>query len=302
MKKFLNLLLVTLCCLSCGEENTEINPPIPEIPIPDTPSPEETPVFFRSKTVDGEFAQDDCVGLYMVNYVNGQQEPLMPNTNYVNNWKFQYDGLGNWSAEKKLYYKDEDTPADFYVYHPYSDIADATSHNVSVAFDQSIEENYKKADFLWGCALNCSPSMEPVEITLDHMMSKVVVVLKPGTGFTEDELIAAGPHVRLLDFKCTASFNLGTGEMYVESSKDNVIPYALSPLDYRAILVPQSFNDMDIIEINVGESVYKLRRTITFERGKEYTLTVTIQRTEGGVNVGIGSWDVVDEDFGGIVS
>ena len=217
MKKYLSLLCAVLCCLSCEENNPITNDPTSETPNPLPPSTEDVPVILRSKSEDMDFKKGDCVGVYMVNYVDGKQVALKHANNYIDNWKFQYDGLGNWSADQKLYYKDEETAADFYVYHPYSEIADATFHNVSVSSDQSIEGNYAKADFLWGCALNCSPSVEPVDINLNHMMSKVVVILKPGTGFTEDELSAAGPLVNLLDFKCTASFNLGTGDMSVEN-------------------------------------------------------------------------------------
>jgi hypothetical protein len=41
---------------------------------------------------------------------------------------------------------------------------------------------------------------------------------------------------------------------------------------------------------------------MTFESGKQYTFTITIQKTSGDIEIGIGSWDVVDEDFGGVVS
>lgn len=297
MKKNVCLLFVVLCGLSC-----KMNPIGPETPVPVPPSTEDVPVVLRSKATGVDFTKGDCVGIYMVNYVDGKQVALKPENNYIDNWKFQYDGVGDWRADQKLYYKDEVTAADFYAYHPYSDILDATTHDVSVPSDQSAEAEYKKADFLWGCALNCSPSTDPVDILLEHIMSKVVVVLKPGTGFTEDELIAADPLVRFVDLKCKAFFNLGTGELSADDSEEFVTPYSHSSLEYRAILLPQSVEDEDIVEIRIGESVYKLRRTITFEAGKVYTFTVTIQRVEGGVNVGIGSWDVVDQDFGGVVS
>lgn len=301
MKKFFYCLLVAYCSLGCDNKNP-ITPdgPAPQPPVP--PSTEEVPVVLHTKAADGDFAKGDCVGVYMVNYMDGQQMSLKSSGNYIDNWKFLYDGEGSWAADQKLYYKDEDTAADFYAYHPYSDIADATGYDVSVPYDQSAESDYKKADFLWGGALNCIPSTEPVDITLEHMMSKAVVVLRPGTGFTEEELIAAAPVVRFLDMKCDASFNLGSGELSVAGSARSVTPNHTSALTYQAILIPQSVEDKDVVEVRIGESVYKLRRTVVFEKGKEYTFTVTIQRTEGGVSVGIGSWDLVGEDFGGVVS
>lgn len=303
MKKSLSLLLLLFCCLGCDDGNgvTPENPvPEPSDPVP--PTTEDVPVILRSKSVDGDFGVGDCIGLYMVNYVDGQQVALKPENNYINNWKFRYDGAGNWSADQKLYYLNDTTSADFYAYYPYSEVEDATCYNVSVPSDQSAEKNYRKADFLWGNTLNCSPTTDPVDITLEHIMSKVVVILKPGTGFTEEELIASAPEVGFVNVKCNASFDLGTGELSVENSSESLVPYGFSSLEYRAMLLPQSVNDKDIVEIKIGKSVYKLRRTISFERGREYTFTVTIQRVEGGVNVGVGSWDVVDEDFGGVVS
>lgn len=302
MKKFVSLLFAVLCCISCDEKNPVTDDPTPVPPVPVPPSTQDIPVALRSKAADGDFAKGDCVGVYMVNYIDGKQVALKPGNNYIDNWKFLYDGIGSWSADQKLYYKDGETPADFYAYHPYSDIVDATMHDVSVPSDQSVDADYRKSDFLWGSALNCSPSTDPVDIIMEHMMSKVVVVLKPGTGFTEEDLIVSAPVVRFLDMKCEASFNLGTGELSIEDSSETVIPNKYSSLEYRAILLPQSVDDKDVVEIQIDGSVYKLRRTIAFERGKEYTFTVTIQRVEGGINVGVGSWDVVDEDFGGVVS
>jgi hypothetical protein len=45
-----------------------------------------------------------------------------------------------------------------------------------------------------------------------------------------------------------------------------------------------------------------LNKTFTCESGKQYTCTITMTKTQGGINVGIGAWDVVDGDFGGVVN
>ena len=147
MKKSLYLLLLLFCCLGCDDGNGVT----PENPVP--PTTEEVPVIMRSKSVDGDFGVGDCIGLYMVNYVDGQQVALKPENNYIDNWKFRYDGAGNWSADQKLYYLNDTTSADFYAYYPYSEVEDATCYNVSVPSDQSAEKNYRKADFLWGNTL-----------------------------------------------------------------------------------------------------------------------------------------------------
>ena len=302
MKKLINFLLCSLCIIGCGGvEPTPIDP-TPTPPTPTPPSTEEVPVSLQTRAASGDFVKGDAIGIYMSNQVEGVHSPLKSSGNYIDNWRFEYDGNGGWSAGQKLYYKDEETAADFYAYYPYSTVSDATRYDVSVSADQSQESVYQNADFLWGSALACKPTTAPVEITLNHMMSKAVIILKPGTGFSEEELVAVNPSVILRGLNCEASFNLGTGELRSGNSVSDITPYHYSSLEYRAMVVPQEINDKDMVVIAIGESVYKLRRTISFEKGKEYTFTVTIQRTEGGVSVGIGSWDVVGEDFGGVVS
>lgn len=298
MKKFIDFLLCSFCIMGCGGvEPTPIDP----TPTP-PPSTEEVPVLLHTRVASGDFAKGDAVGIYMSNQVEGAHSPLKSSGNYIDNWRFEYDGNGGWSADQKLYYKDEETAADFYAYYPYSTVSDATRYDVSVSLDQSKDAAFENADFLWGSALACKPTTDPVKLTLNHMMSKAVIILKPGAGFSEEELVAVNPSVKLTGLKCEASFNLGTGELTVGNSVLDVTPYHYSSLEYRAMVVPQEINDKDVVVISIGESIYKLRKTISFEKGKEYTFTVTIQRTEGGVSVGIGSWDVVGEDFGGVVS
>lgn len=300
MKKFINFLVCSFCILGCG--GVEPTPIIPTPPTPTPPSTEDVPVLLQTKAASGDFVKGDAVGIYMSNQVEGAHYPLKSSGNYIDNWRFEYDGNGGWSADQKLYYKDEETAADFYAYYPYATVPDATRYDVSVSADQSKDTAFEKADFLWGSALACKPTTDPVELTLNHMMSKAVIILKPGTGFSEEELVAVNPSVKLTGLKCEASFNLGTGELTAGNSVSDVTPYHYSSLEYRAMVVPQEINDKDVVVISIGESIYKLRKTISFEKGKEYTFTVTIQRTEGGVSVGIGSWDVVGEDFGGVVS
>lgn len=298
MKKFIDFLLCSFCIMGCGGvEPTPIDP----TPTP-PPSTEEVPVLLHTRVASGDFAKGDAVGIYMSNQVEGAHSPLKSSGNYIDNWRFEYDGNGGWSADQKLYYKDEETAADFYAYYPYSTVSDATRYDVSVSLDQSKDAAFENADFLWGSALACKPTTDPVKLTLNHMMSKAVIILKPGAGFSEEELVAVNPSVKLTGLKCEASFNLGTGELTVGNSVSDVTPYHYSSLEYSAMVVPQEINDKDVVVISIGESIYKLRKTISFEKGKEYTFTVTIQRTEGGVSVGIGSWDVVGEDFGGVVS
>ena len=294
----LSLLLSGLFLVaSCGD--LEIRPLEPS-PVP--PATDEVSVCLHTATINDNFLKGESIGLYMSNHSDGASLPLMSSGNYTDNWKFTYDGLGGWTSDRKLYYEDEDAQVDFYAYFPYSEISDATRHDVSVPVDQSDEMAYRMADFIWGNTLNCQPGAGPINITLDHMLAKAVVILKPGHGFTENELIEVGPRVQIRGISCNATFDLGTGQLTEIDSPTLLMPYQHSALEYRAVLVPQHIEDTDLVEISIGAAAYKLRRTITFEKGKEYTFTVTIQRTEDGVNVGIGSWDVVSEDYGGVVS
>lgn len=228
-------------CSSGGDEPGEI-------PTPPTPTPSEK-LPIRISTVMGDtgnkrvtdfaFEAGDQAGLYVVNRKeDGTAAPLQPYGNHVDNMKFTYNGT--WDADSPIYWKNELTHADFYLYSPYTTpIDNVESMPFHVNADQSTETAYKACDLLVGSALDIAPTENAVSITAYHILSQMVISLVPGNGFTAESLAAADVSVKINGIKTNATVNLATATATATGETETVTPW-LTNGEYKALIVPQS--------------------------------------------------------------
>ena len=292
MKKIMNVAVAAVVLFAA------CNKPTP-VPVPTPPEPEKMPIAItRAATSDSEFQNGDMVGLYVVNYDGNFAGSLTTNGNYVDNMRItSYQGV--WTPFQPLYWLDADTKADFYCYYPYCDkITDVSKFNVAVAEDQSRLEAYRTSDFLWGKVSGVKPTPEPVEVTLDHKMSRLVVSLVAGNGYSDNDLAAAG--VTICSVKTGAQINLATGVVSPTGNTSEVRPYADGE-EFCACLVPQTISEADLVKIILGDRTYILKQSLTLEAGKQHKCTITVSKTDQGINVGISDWVIDNVDYGGIV-
>ena len=158
--------------------------------------------------------------------------------------------------------------------------------------------DYKASEFLWGKTAGVTPTEEAVNITTNHTFSNALIILKPGDGFTEATLAAATKSVKICGVKTNASINLTTGVATATGNTTEVTPY-LDNGQYRALIVPQTTAEGALVVITVDGVDYTLSRAMTFKANKQHKFTVTLNKVSNGVNVGIGSWETDEEDYGG---
>lgn len=250
-----------------------------------------------TRATDSAFEPGDKVGIYVVNYVGGAAGTLAAAGNQVDNMRFTYSGA--WSPESPIYWKDHTTQADFYCYYPYAaGISDVSAYPFSVPTDQSSESGYKAGDFLWGKTAGIAPTPDPVQITVHHVMSNLLVYLKAGSGYNADSLRNA--KVTLCGLKTAATIDLATGKATATGTAADISPLPHAD-GFRALVVPQSISDTPLIKISIGENDYLFTESITFEANKQHSCTLTVNRTGEGVNIGIGDWIVDENDYGGTV-
>lgn len=290
MKKLLKLVGFALVMFSCSETPT----PEPE-PIP-TPTPEKWAINISTsitRATDTSFENGDKVGIYVVNNPN----TLAASGNHADNIGFTYSG--NWSPTTPIYWKDETTKADFYCYYPYvSSISNVEAYPFAVNTDQSSIENYKASDFLWGKTTGVAPTTDAVGITVKHAMSNVIIKLVAGNGYTADDMASA--KVTICNLKTNSTINLASGVVTATGDVTEMTPMEES--DYhRALVVPQSISNADLIKVTIGDKVYTLNQSVEFKSGKQHTCTLTVERTNQGINIGIGGWETESDDFGGTV-
>ena len=295
------LLAATVCTIlsSCSKSDEPTIEPTPE-PTPEAQVkiPINLSIGDYTRANDSAFANGDKVGIYVVNYDGSTAGSLSASGNHVNNMQFTYSGTA-WTPSSAIYWKDDTTPADFYAYYPYSASANTSSHSFSVKADQSVEANYWASDFLWGKAANVAPTKDAVPITTNHVFSNILIYLEAGDGFTADDFVAATKSVKINNVKISASINLSTGVATATGNATSVTPWNVGSY-YRAMMVPQTIADgTNLITVNVDGVDYTHSSGITFVANKQHKFTVTVNKSTGGVDIGIGGWGSDDNSYGG---
>ncbi len=270
-----------LALASCRKHTPEI----PKIPISIATS--------VTKITDSAFEAGDAVGLYVVNTPSA----LKQSGNHADNVKFSFNGE-KWLTSNQLYWYDDKTPADFYTYYPYNTSASISAMSFSVQQDQSSDSGYKASEFLYGSRKSVVPTADPVLISTRHLMSCIIVELKAGTGWTDSDISTA--LVSITGLQTAAKINLGDGSISAAGNVADIQPLSLGEGAYKALVVPQSVSDSELIRIKIGGNSYALKTSVTLVAGKQHKCTIVVNRTSEGINIGIDPWEDGDE-FGGTV-
>ncbi len=238
-------------------------------------------------------------GLYMMNFVNGQQVSLESTNNYVNNQLMNY-GDGSWIPSAPVYWQDTNVNADFYAYAPFKDeVTDARAMTHFIATDQTSEEAFQRSDLLWGAALGQSPLDGKFSLMLTHQLSQLMVVVAAGTGFSDDELSAENISVTIGGSKTLGTLDLQNGTMTATGEVSDVKCYNNGDLSYTAILLPQQIPFADFIQVEWNGNRYTKQQSFKLEAKKQYRLTIKLNKSQEGLDVGIDGWDDDGEDLGG---
>ena len=239
------------------------------------------------------FEHGDALGLYAVNYEDGNQTPgtLMAEGNQADHVKyiFDYDNW-KWTPVKPVYYKDVNTNVDLYAFYPYAEPESVEAYTFEVKKDQSTAKTnatlsgYEASDFLWTKVENVSPTEAKIKMRLDHKMAGVHVVLTEGEGFAE-----AGDW-ELLDKKVLvtnttrkATINMATGEVTPlgGAQATGIVMCPQTDGSFRAIVVPQTVEaGIQLFSITIGGQAYGFTKqeAFTYVPGKLNKFTIRINR------------------------
>ena len=295
---FLACSLLTLAACSSGNSSD----PLPSTGQESQKLPININTSVDTRVIDNSFEKGDNIGLFVVNYnADGSAGTLKATGNHVDNMKYTYNGT--WTPASPTYWKDNTTHADFYLYYPYTgSIGDVNAMSWNVNADQSTSAKYKSADLLIGKTTNVAPTETAVKIDAKHVMSQMVVSLKPGNGFTEESLGKAKISVKINRLKTQATANLVTGKLTAKGNDADLTPLKEEGNNYKALIIPQAVGEGKLITVNVDGRDYQLKKAANFtafEAGKKHKFTVTLSKTSNGVNVNITKWEDDGIDYGG---
>ena len=294
---------IILCSLpgfmSCSGKGDEPTPqPVPTPPAEEKMQISISPSIKEARATDYGFEPGDATGLFVVNYSGNTPGVLAASGNYVDNMRFKYNGA--WTADNPIFWADDKTHSDFYLYYPYTaTVGSVEAYPFTVKADQSTETAYKASDLMVGRALNVAPSSSATVIPVNHMMSRIVVTLEAGNGFTQESIADAEVAVRINGIKCNSTVNLATGDVAVAGEATSVIPF-FTDNSYKALIVPQTLEEGNLITVTVDGREYNLKKEFEFESSKSHKFTVTLSKTSNGVNVNINPWYDDGIDTGGV--
>lgn len=289
-------LLASLLGISCRQTTHE------------QPQPSGQPIRINAVCVPSEnavldndtaFEDGDRAGLYVVNRINGKMESLLPSGNHIDNMRFTYHGT--WTPSQPIYWMDEQTKADFYLYYPYSsEMDDPRYWTVNVPTDQSTEAAMLQADVLVGRAFNVAPASQAVELKARHMMSRLTITLQASQGMTEEKLREADLKVLVNGLITEATVNIATASATASGTERHDIQACQTDaLTFTVTAVPQTVTEGAFITIVVNGDRYTLRRAVTLKQGTWHHATVKVGAANGNIGVTIGGWTIDNTDYGG---
>ena len=309
MKKYLILPLAAALLLGCSKE--QVFEPQPDegnlIPLNIDGSISQV----ATKATAQGFVNGDAVGLYAVNYNEGNTVAgtLEASGNQADNVKYVFDESAyKWNPMKGVYYKNVDTHVDLYVYYPYqAGVSDVEASGFEVQKDQSAAatetalSGYEASDWLWGKAVDITPSESKVRIPLSHKLSAVQVTLVEGTGFGEEEFASLGKSIILTNTTRKATLNFRTGEATPvgQPQLDGIVMCPQEDGAFRAVVIPQTVaagTQLFAITLNGVSYSFKQGELVSYQAGKQLNVSITLNKKTpaGDYELALSSTTIVD--------
>ncbi len=259
---------------------------------------------YTTRVNDSGFGDGDQIGVFVVNYQNGEPQPLQLSGNHADNVMFTYSESDNkWTGSYQLYWKDAITPVDAYGYYPFNaSLPSVTAYAFEVQANQrdmnkeSGMTGYESSDFLWAKTGNITPTAGVLTLNHTHLMSGVKVVLVEGEGFENGEWNNSEKSVLIENVHLHSTIDLCTGT--VSSTQDgeasNIIPQE-SKGEYRAIVVPQTVSEgTNLLAVTIdGQAAHFAKpEAMTFLAGKIHRFTLVVNK---GLEKGDFELELLDE-------
>ena len=261
-------------------------------------------------------------------YTTTYQQPVRARaTNGSGSFIFVNGQTGN-GSEYRQYFPSSGNGVNIYAWYPSRSelyALTATNKTHSIETDQSTDANYDKSDLMFGV-----PASNPVNriaysstggvvpLTFAHKLSKMTVELVAGNGIWQAGTPGTVYPSKLLGAKVTvgstikptvtlSSLTAGTisaasgtnstvtmlalNNTYTLNGSNHLMAYAVIPPQSMAgQVITVQLTDAATISSNKVEYKYTIPSGITFQSGKEYKFTMTVQPNELKVSTTITDW------------
>ena len=188
-----------------------------------------------------------------------------------------------------------------YAYYPH-DAGD--TFTVAANQDQTADgiANYKASDLMYATK-DALTRGEANTLEFHHKMSKIVVVLKAGDGFSDTNLASAtvtlGTTTAGEGIITKATFDKATGTVTKGTNEEQMTLTTAAGADVKnaAIVVPQSMagKKVNVTVEGFGTQTYVIAGGTTFDPETEYTYTITVMKKALSVTATISNWSETDD-------
>ncbi len=293
MKKYIALAALTLVAVGCNNVDN-VEPTDPNV-IRVEASLNGTRVTLT------DFEQNDVMGLFAVEYVDGVKQPLQVIGNYINNEPLTYDGA-QWSAQSTLYWSQN--ACDFYGVYPYMELETIKDFLFDVQTDQNSAKTaetlggYEASDLMWAVDSNVKQSDGNVSLNFKHMMSRLVINLVKGDEYEGELPQEISAHIYNTATTALVDLSAGNLEKYALSGKNTITMRQVDEDTFDAIVVPQHIErDTPLVEITMDGIAYLLEYSISFRPGYQHTINVVLntspdqEKIEISIDGEVGGWE-----------
>lgn len=260
---------------------------------------------------DDSFSDWDKIGLSVVKWLDGQEQDLTL-MRHEDNVGYEYSSENGFvPSSAPAYFPDHTSKSTFYAYYPYNDegfLKGTNTLNVEAKADQSYYSDYYGSDYMVSVKRDVLPVAEPVSLTFNHIMSKVVVNLIAGQNCTVDEL-------REIKITAKSLFRKGVYDVELDeftgiSAKGDILMFdnvteGEGRIDgYSAIVVPQTFRSGEsLLYLSIYDKTlaFKPQQEIIFAPGSENVFNITVDILNMGPSVSV-STEIRDWQDGGKIT
>lgn len=226
-----------------------------------------------TKVTDGKWDKKDAIGVYMTSETLGD--------NGENKEYTTANGDGVFTSDDPLYIPSNNVS--IFAYYPYVE-------NVDLSAYQIYSEN--QYDVLSVTNDNVAASSSTVDLTFNHLLSKVSLTIEPGDGLTADDL--KDLVVKISGISTVGTFDINSKVATITNSATELeLTTDATGVSSSAIVIPQSLSGVAFTFTTMGFGTFSATpSTEEFTTGKEYTYKVTIQ--PNGVEItssNINGWD-----------